>query len=53
MVRGDGGSASEVYVLTVTCYSVVAPVGRCAECIPYVISLVDCWFVLVDILEAS
>ena len=45
MVRGDGRSVSEVYVLTVTFYYVVAPVGCCAECIPYVRYLEYCWFV--------
>ena len=44
MIRGYGRSVSEVYMLSVTCYDVGAPVGRCAECIPYVSSLADCWF---------
>ena len=44
MVRGDGISVSEVYMLNVTCYSVGGLVGLCAECIPYVSSLADCWF---------
>ena len=44
MVRGDGRSVYEVYVLTVMFYAVGALVGCCDECITYVSSLVDCWF---------
>ena len=45
MVRDDGRAFSEVYVLTVTCYAVDATVGRCAECVPRVLtSLADCFF---------
>ena len=44
MVCGNGRFVSELYVLNVTCYAVGAPVGHCAECVPYVSSLADCWF---------
>ena len=47
MVIVNGRAVSDVDVLTITCYAVGAMVGRCAECIFYVSSLADCWFVFV------
>ena len=44
MVCGNGRDVSEVYVLTVMCYDVGTIVGCCAEFIPLVRSLEDCWF---------
>ena len=46
MVSGDFEYAYELYVLTVTCHSIDATLGRYSECIPHVLSsLLDCCFV--------
>ena len=50
MVYGNCRAASELYVITVTCHAIDATSGRCAECIPHVLSsLADCCFVFMRV----
>ena len=45
MVRGYGRFAFELYVITITCDAAAVLSGHCAECLVYLSSLVDFYFV--------
>ena len=44
MVRGNGRDVSGSYVLTVMCDAVDGTAGRCAECIPHVLTSLAYFF---------